>query len=40
MKAVIFLIVAIFGINTLIEAREMTPEEARERAQIVTMGGD
>jgi len=40
MKCVVLFIIALFGINSIIEARNMTPREAQERARDVTMGGD
>jgi len=40
MKSVILFIVALFGVASIVEARNMTDKEAQERAQIVTMGGD
>jgi len=40
MRYIIFFIIALLGINSIVEARSMTPKEAQERARIVTMGGD
>lgn len=40
MKSIIFFVIALVGINTMIDARQMTPEEAEERAQNVMLGGD
>lgn len=40
MKYIILFIAAILGINTMVEAREMSDKEAQERAQEVTYGGD
>jgi len=40
MKFLVLFIVALLGVNTMIEARDMTDKEAQERAQIVTYGGD
>ncbi len=40
MKNILFLIMAFIGTSTIVQAAEMTSEEAQERARIVTMGGD
>lgn len=39
MLRIIFLLIALVSVTTM-QAREMIPQEAEERAQIVTMGGD
>ncbi len=40
MRSIIFFMIALLGVSSMLQASDMTPEEAQERARIVTMGGD
>lgn len=40
MRIMIFFIITLIGVSSILQASEMTPEEAQERAQHVMLGGD